>query len=43
MKTLLAILNGGSQSPKVSIRQLGLALVYALGALIVLLQLRSLL
>ena len=43
MKTLLAILNGGAQSPKVSIRHLGLALVYFLGFLLVLLQLRSVL
>ena len=43
MKTLLSILNGGADAPKVSIRLIGLGLVYALGLSIVLLQLRSLL
>lgn len=43
MKTLLAILNGGEGSPKITIRHLGLGIIYALGALIILLQLRSLL
>lgn len=43
MKTLLAILNGGDNSPKVSIRHLGIGLIYAMGIGIVLLQLRSLL
>lgn len=43
MKTLLAILNGGENSPKFSIRFLGLGFVYILGVLIILLQLRSLL
>lgn len=43
MKTLLSILNGGSESPKLSIRHLGLGLVYGLGLFVVLLQLRSLL
>ena len=43
MKTLLSILNGGEESPKVSIRSLGLVLVYFLGLAVVLLQLRSLL
>lgn len=43
MKTLLAILNGGENSPKVSIRTLGIGLVYAMGLAVILLQLRSLL
>ena len=43
MKTLLSILNGGADAPKVSIRHLGLGVVYALGLFVVLLQLRSLL
>lgn len=43
MKTLLSILNGDANAPKVSIRHLGLGLVYALGVFVVLLQLRSIL
>lgn len=43
MKTLLSILNGSKDALKISIRQLGLGLVYALGFFVVLLQLRSLL
>lgn len=43
MKTILSILNGGQGSPKVTIRHLGLCLVYGLGLFVVLLQLRSLL
>lgn len=43
MKTIIAILNGGIESPKVSIRKLGIGLIYAIGFAVVLLQLRSLL
>lgn len=43
MKTLLAILNGGENAPKISVRQLGLGVIYAIGMAVVLLQLRSLL
>lgn len=41
MKTLLAILNGGADAPKVSLRHLFLGLIYAIGLFVVLLQLRS--
>lgn len=43
MKTLLSILAGGEVSPKISIRSLGLFLVYLLGISVMILQLRSVL
>lgn len=43
MKTLISILNGGENSPKVSIRLLGLGTVYLIGLFVILLQLRSIL
>lgn len=43
MKTFLSILKGGEGSPKVSVRQLGVFLVYALGLFVIALQLRSVL
>lgn len=43
MKTLLSILNGGTVSPKVSVRFIGLGLLYAMGIFVIALQLRSVL
>ena len=42
MKTLMSVLAGGAKSPKVSVRHLGLGLIYAIGLFVVMLQLRSL-